>query len=176
MKLLKVLALSGLMALAPSFAAAPATPVVVAAPTVAQISAVQGLMAAMQTEKMMRTTAGMSRYASEQQRLDVVAKLAKVPPAEIHRRLAAPVARYVTAETALEMTRFYATPYGQRVLFSTYNSGPSITAPGQLKMSKAEAAELKRPEYIKASQLLKGAERAIKHETFVLLGAINSGK
>ncbi|PWF49344.1 hypothetical protein [Massilia glaciei] len=176
MKLVQILALSGLMAIAPVFAAAPAAPVAAAAPSAAQISAMQGLMAAMQTEKMMRTTAGMSRYSSEKHRLEVVAKLAKVPPAEIHRRLAAPVARFVTTETALEMTRFYATPYGQRVLFASYNSGPSITGPGQLKMSKAEAAALKRPAYVQASHLLQRAERAIKRETFVLLGQISNGK
>ena len=152
--------------------AAPAVPAAAAASPAAHVQAVQELMAAMQTEKMIRNTASNSRYASEAQRKSVFDKLAKVPPAVIHQRLAAPVAKVVSAETAAQMTRFYNSPYGQKMLHRKYNSGPSMMMGQETTLSPAEKKELKRPEYVKASKALAEAEPAIEHETFVLLQAI----
>ena len=159
-------------ALAAPTAAPAAAPTAAAASPAAHVQAVQDLMAAMQTEKMIRSTASNSRYASEAQRKSVFDKLAKVPPAVIHQRLAAPVAKVVSAETAAEMTRFYNSPYGQKVLHQKYNSGPSMMMGQEAKLTPAEKKELKRPEYVKASKALAEAEPAIEHETFVLLQAI----
>src|SRR5471032_2555845 len=111
---MKTLALAGLMAAAPLVSAAAAD--------ASQIKAAHDLLAAMQAEKMMRTTAGESHYADDKQRQDVMAKLDKVPPEDIYRRLSVPLAQLVSTETAVEMTRFYRSPYGQRVLKQSYNS------------------------------------------------------
>ncbi len=154
-----------------AFAATPAPAAPATALAATHVKAVQDLMAAMQTEKMMRSTASNSRYASEAQRKSVFDKLGKVAPAEIHLRLAAPVARLVSAETATEMTRFYNSSYGQKVLHLKYNSGPGMLGQ-EPKLTPAEKKELKRPEYLKASKALAEAEPAIEHETFVLLQAI----
>ena len=152
--------------------AVPAAAPAAAASPAAHVQAVQELMAAMQTEKMMRSTASNSRYASEAQRKSVFDKLAKVPPAVIHQRLAAPVAKFVSAETAAVMTRFYSSPYGQKLLHQKYNGGPSMMMGQEAKLSPAEKKDLKRPDYVKASKALAEAEPAIEHETFVLLQAI----
>ena len=158
-------------------AAAPATSTApTAAPTAAHIQAVQQLMVAMQAEKLMRSTAGASRYANDAQRQSVFAKLEKVPPAEIHRRLATPVARFVSADTALEMSKFYASTYGQKILQQTYNSGPSMYGAKDPAPVGAEKAQLKAPALIKARQELAAADQAIRHEAFVLLGAIVKGQ
>lgn len=149
-------------------AAAPAT-APAATPNAAQLQAVRDLMAAMQAEKLMRTTAGASRYASDAQRQAVMDKLTKVAPAEIHQRLAAQVARLISAETALEMTKFYSSSYGQRLLHQTYNGGPSMYGVQDPKPSGAEKAQLKQPALVKARQEFALAEPAIKHEAFILL-------
>ena len=149
-------------------AAAPAT-VPATTPSAAQLQAVQGLMAAMQAEKLMRTTAGASRYASEAQRQAVMDKLSKVPAAEIHQRLGAQVARLISKETAVEMTTFYSSSYGQRLLHQTYNGGPSMYAVQDPTPSGPEKAQLKQPALVKARQEFALAEPAIKHEAFVLL-------
>ncbi|MFZ3290522.1 MAG: hypothetical protein WA191_27190 [Telluria sp.] len=173
MKLMRILILAGSMAATTLAAAAAPAPVAApaATPGAAQVKAVQDLLASMQAEKMMRTTAGTSRYSSEQQKQAVFDKLAQVPPAEIHRRLAVPVARFVSTETAIEMTRFYGSSYGKRVLYQTYNSKPTFQAQ-EVTPTKAEQADLKRPAYLKAAKALKAAEPAIQHESFVLLTQI----
>jgi hypothetical protein len=56
--------------------AAPAAAPAVAASPAGHVQAVQALMAAMQTETMMRSTASNSRYASDAQRKSVFDKLA----------------------------------------------------------------------------------------------------
>lgn len=147
-----------------------------AAPNAAHIQAVQAMLGAMQAEKMMRTTAGASRYANDAQRQAVMDKLNKVPPAEIYQRLATPVARLVSAETALEMSKFYTSSYGQKVLQQTYNSGPSMYGVKEPVPVGPEKAQLKAPALIKARAELAAAEQGIKHEAFVLLGAINRAK
>lgn len=149
-------------------ATAPAT-ASAATPNAAQLQAVRDLMAAMQAEKLMRTTAGASRYASDAQRQAVMDKLSKVPAPEIHQRLAAQVARLISAQTALEMTKFYSSSYGQRLLHQTYNGGPSMYGVQDPKPSGAEKAQLKQPALVKARQEFALAEPAIKHEAFVLL-------
>ncbi len=171
MKLFPTLALAACFALtaAPVSAVTPVTPA--AAPDAAQIKATQDMLEAMQAEKLMRMTAGMTRYADEKQRKSVTDKLEKVPAKEIYQRLAAPVARLVSKETALEMTRFYGTSYGKKVLHQTYNSGPSLY-PSDPVPTAAEKAELKRPDYVKADREFKAAEAGIRHEAFVLLNAI----
>lgn len=167
MKWIKMLALTGLMATASCSEAAP-----VAAPDASQVKAAHDLLASMQAEKMMRTTAGTSKYASPQQRQAVFDKLDKVPAEVLYQRLSVPVARLVSLETAQEMTRFYQSSYGQRVLKQAYYSGPSLY--DQLPVPNAkEKAELRRPAYLKADKAFKEAEPAIHHETFVLLSAIS---
>lgn len=173
MTLTKVLGFAVLLASSPlAAAAAPVAPVATGAPAAAHVKPVYDMLAAMQAEKLMRSIAGASRFASEEQRKGVFAKLDKVPPAQIYQRLAAPVARLVSAETALEMTRFYLSTYGQKVLKQTYNSGPSY-GNNEPVPTAAERKELKRPEYRKAHKAFLEAETGIRHEGFVLLQAIS---
>ena len=173
MKLISSLALAALLVSnAPVHAAAPAAAPAAGAPAASHIKPVQDMLAAMQSEKLMRSIASASRYSNDQQRKAVFAKLDKVAPAEVHQRLAAPVARLVSQETALEMTKFYTSSYGQKMLKSTYNSGPSFgdTTPVP---TPAERKLLKRPEYIKANKAFMEAEAGIRHEAFLLLQAIS---
>ena len=144
-----------------------------AAPDPAHIKSVQDLLASMKAEKMLRTTASSSRYASEAQRKSVFDKLDKVPPAVVYQRLAVPVSRAVSLATATEMARFYNSPYGQKVIHQKYNSGPGMLgAPQMPTATAAEKKDMKRPAYVKASKELAAAEAAISHESFVLLSAI----
>lgn len=144
-------------------------------PDAAQVKAAHDLMAAMQAEKMMRMTAGMSKYASPEQRKQVMDKVIKLQPEFVYTRLATPVAKLLSTETSLEMTRFYQSSYGKKVLHDTYNSSAQMyaTAP---KPTAAEQAELKKPAYLKADKEFKANEQAIHHETFVLLKEIINGK
>ncbi|MFP5391244.1 MAG: hypothetical protein ACLGI6_06820 [Gammaproteobacteria bacterium] len=180
MKLAVHLVLGAVFALgAPAFAATPAPAAAANDPHLKaeHVKAVQDLLAAMQAEKLMRSTASASRYNSEAQRKAVFDKLDKVPAAVIHQRLAAPVAKLVSAETAAEMTRFYGSSFGQKVLKEKYNSGPRVMLGQQGPVpTAAEKKELKRPEYLKASKALADAEPGIEHECFVLLQAIIKGK
>ena len=144
--------------------------------TVGHVKAVTELLAAMQVEKMMRTTASTSRYASETQRTDVFAKLEKVPKQQIYARLAYPLAKSISAETALEMTRFYNTPYGKQVVYQMYNSSGGMQGMGlggAKAAGAAEKQEMKRPEYVKAKKDMADADSAMHHEAFVLLQAIS---
>ena len=143
--------------------------------TVGHVKAVNDLLTAMQAEKMMRTTASLSKYANEAQRAAVFAKLEKVPKEQIYARLAYPLAKFISAETANEMARFYNTPQGKQIVFQMYNSGGGMQGMGlgEPKLSAAEKKELKRPEYVKAKQELDAADSAIHHEAFVLLQAIS---
>ena len=143
--------------------------------TVGHVKAVSDLLTAMQAEKMMRTTASLSKYANEAQRAAVFAKLEKVPKEQIYARLAYPLAKFISAETATEMARFYNTPQGKQIVFQMYNSGGGMQGMGlgEPKLSAAEKKELKRPEYVKAKKELDEADNAIHHEAFVLLQAIS---
>ncbi len=175
MKLMNALALAALLASSTlAHAAAPAA-APVGAPAASHVKPVQDMLAAMQAEKLMRSIAGASRYANDDQRKAVFAKLDKVAPATVHQRLAAPVARLVSQETALEMTKFYASTYGQKMLKNTYNSGPSFGDNTPVPTA-AERKELKRPEYVKANKAFMEAENGIRHEAFLLLQAISKGK
>jgi hypothetical protein len=145
------------------------------APDAVQVKAAHDLLAAMQAEKMLRTTAGMSKYPSPAQRDIVMAKVIKFPAEEVYTRLAPPVARLLSTETATEMTRYYQSSYGQKVLKETYN-GPARLYPVDPTPTAAEKAELKKPAYLKASQEFRAAEPAIRHEAFLLLSEINKGK
>lgn len=177
MKFVKMLGVAAMVAATSMSQAAPAA----AAPapskviTVGHVKAVSDLLAAMQAEKMMRTTASTSQYANEAQRASVFAKLEKVPKEQIYARLAYPLAKFITAETANEMTRFYNTPYGKQVVFQMYNSSGGMQGMGlgEPKLTAAEKKELKRPEYVKAKKELAEADSAIHHEAFVLLQAIS---
>jgi hypothetical protein len=179
MRLLNVLSCATLLASASlAMAAAPAAaPAPVTAPSAAHLKATQDLLQAMQAEKMMRTITGTSRYANEAQRTAAYAKLEKVPPAQIYQRLAGPVAKLVSQETALEMTRYYGTPHGQKAVYSMYNTQAVLNL-GQKApaLSAAERKELKRPEFVKASQELAAADNGIRHEGFILLQAILKAK
>lgn len=170
MTAIKMLAAASLLMSAAWAAAAPT-----AAPDAAQVKAAHDMLAAMQAEKMLRTTAGMSKYPSPAQREIVMAKVVKLPAEEIYSRLALPVARLLSTETAAEMTRYYQSSYGQKVLMQTYN-GPPRLYPEDPKPTPAEKLELKKPAYVKASQEFKAAEPAIHHEAFVLLSEINKAK
>ncbi|HEX8614198.1 MAG TPA: hypothetical protein VF800_23210 [Telluria sp.] len=181
MKPIYALTMAALLAGAPLTQAAPAaTPAAstaavstpVATPDAARIQAVQAMLAAMQTEKMMRSVAGASRYANEEQRASVFAKLDKVPPQQIYQRLALPVARVIGVETANELTAFYSSDYGKRLLQQTYNSKASMFPPEPPVPNAAEKKMLKRPELVQARKELAGADATIRHEAFVLLQAI----
>ena len=175
MKLAKTLSLAVLLATSSmSFAAAAApAPAPAQVLTVGHVRAVTSLMAAMQVEKMMKTIAHTSRYASDAQRASVLAKLAAVPPAEIHARLGFPVARFISAETATEMARFYATPNGQMVVHRMYNSTGGLQGLGAAKPTAAESKDMQRPAFIKANREVQEADAKIRHEAFVLMQAIS---
>ena len=171
-----VLGLS-LAVVAPAFAAIPASPAPAAAPHAAHVQAVQDLLGAMQVEKLMRGVVARSRYQSEAQRQAVSAKFEKTPPAEIYQRLAAPMARVISADTAIEMTRFYNTPYGKQVIHKRYNSSTQIMMPGMKPVvPPEEKKERKRAAYVQASKELAEAEPLIEREAFKLLQAINKEK
>ncbi|WP_296001308.1 hypothetical protein [Rugamonas sp.] len=173
MKMMKMTA--ALMVAGGLIAGAQMATAVPAVPDAAQVKATHDLLAAMQAEKMMRMTAGGSHYADDKQRQAVMDKLNKTPPEDIYRRLAVPLARIISTETATEMTKFYLSDYGQRVLKMNYNSGAQLY-PTMPTPTPAEKEELKRPAYLKADQALKEAEPAIHHEEFVLVTEIANGK
>jgi hypothetical protein len=171
-----VLGLSILLA-APAFAAAPVAPLPSAAPTAAHVTAVQDLLSTMQIEKVLRGVAGRSRYPSEQQRQAVFAKIDKTPPAEVAQRMAPPLARVISADTAIEMTRFYRTPYGKQVLDKKYNGRAQMLFPGMTAaVAPEEKKERKRAAYVRASRELADAQSAIDHEAFNVLQEINRDK
>jgi hypothetical protein len=160
---------------APVAAASASAPVDAVTP--AHVKAVQDLLGAMQVEKVLRGVAARSHFASEDQRKAVFAKLDKTPPAEVYQRMAAPLARVISTDTAIEMTRFYNTPYGKKVVYEKYNSRGGIMMPGMVAaVPPEEKKERKRAAYVQASQQLAEAGPAIDHEAFVLLQQINKEK
>lgn len=162
---------------APAFAAATAPATQAALPGPAHVQAVQDLLGAMQVEKLVRGVAFRSRYANDAQRQAVFAKLDKTAPAEVYRRLAPPLARVISADTALEMTRFYQTPYGKQVIHRKYNSGPQLMMPGATAaVAPEEKKERKRAAYVLASRELADAQPAVEHEAFKLVQLINKEK
>ena len=156
-------------------AAGPASAPATGTPDAAQVKAAHDMLAAMQAEKKLRMTAGMSKYPNPAQRELTMAKVVKVPPETVYTRLAVPVAKLVSTETALEMTHYYQSSYGRKVLEQTYN-GPPQMFPKDPTPTAAEKAELKKPAFIKANTEFKAAERAIGRETFLLLNEISRGK
>lgn len=160
---------------APAAAPAPTAPATAGSAT--HVKAVQDLLAAMQVEKVLKGVAARSRYASDAQRQAVFAKLDKTPPAEVHQRLARPLASAISADTAAEMTRFYNTPYGKKVIHNKYNSSSQLMMPGMKPVvPPEEKKERKRAAYVQASKELAAAEPAIEHEAFKLLQQINKEK
>lgn len=148
-----------------------------AAPAAAHVKAVQDLLGAMQVENVLRGVASRSRYASEAQRQAVFAKIARIPPAEIHQRLAPQLVHVISADTATEMTRFYNTPYGKKVIYGKYNSrGGIIMVDLKPVVPPEEQKERKRPAYVRASKELADAEPVIDHEAFKLLQQIDKEK
>lgn len=138
----------------------------------AHLKAVQDMMKAMQAEKMMRTITGRSGFPAEAQRKATFAKLDKLPPAEIHQRLARASRQFVSMPTAIEMTRFYSSAHGRQVLQQTYNSGASLMAPQAPAMSNSERQQFSRPDFLKAKKEFDKAEPMIQHEGFRLMQAI----
>jgi hypothetical protein len=131
----------------------------------------------MQVEKVLRGVASRSRYPSEAQRQAVFAKLDKMPPAEVYQRLAPQLAHVISADTATEMTRFYNTPYGKKVIYRKYNSAGQILMPGMRPVvPQEEQKERKRAAYVQASKQLADAEPVIEHEAFKLLQQIDKEK
>ena len=167
MKLRTMLAAAGLMIATLTASAA--------APDAVQVKAAHDLLLSMQAEKLLRMTAGMSKFPSPAQREITMAKVEKLTPEMVYTRLSQPVARLVSTETALEMTRYYQSSYGQKLLKETYNGGPRMYAADPTP-TPAEKAELKKPAFVKANKEFKAAEPAIRHEVFVLLTEINKGK
>lgn len=154
---------------------APAAPLAdAAAPTPAHVKAVQDLLGAMQVENVVRGVAARSRFPSEDQRKAVFAKLDRMPPAEVAQRMAPPLARVISQDTATEMTRFYNTPYGKKVIHDKYNSRGGILFPGAAAaVAPEEKKERKRAAYVQASKALADAQPAIDHEAFNLLQQIS---
>lgn len=166
-----------LVFVSPAFAATTAPAAQAAVPGPAHVKAVQDLLGAMRIENVLRGVAARSRYPNEGQRQAVFAKLAKTPPAEVYQRLAPPLARVISADTAVEMTRFYHTPYGKQVIHRKYNSGAQVMMPGaRAAVPPEEKKERKRAAYVLASQQLANAEPALEHEAFKLLQLINREK
>jgi hypothetical protein len=154
--------------------AAVAAPAPAAANEAAHLQAVQDMLAAIQAEKLLRIKAGMAHYPSEAQRKMVVTKVDQVVPATVYARLAPPVAKLISASSAAELARFYRTPYGKKLVFAMYNSGPSFGS-SEPRPSAAEAPALKAPALVKARQDYAAAESAIGHEAFVLVTQIANG-
>ncbi|NHZ60737.1 hypothetical protein [Massilia genomosp. 1] len=174
MKPIYALTMAALLAGAPLTQAAPAAApaATVATPDAARVQAVQAMLEAMQSEKMMRSVAGASRYVNEGQRASVFAKLDKVAPQEIYKRLALPVARVIGVEAANELSAFYASDYGKRLLQQTYNSRASMFPPEPPVPNAAEKKMLKKPALVQARKELASADATIRHEAFALLQAI----
>ena len=83
----------------------------------------------------------------------------------------------MSADTALEMSRFYTTPYGKQVIHRKYNSGVQLSMPGMTaSVAPEEKKERKRAAYVQASKELAAAEPAIEREAFKLLQQINKEK
>lgn len=165
----------------PAFAATLAPVAPAAAPAAladaAHIHAVQDLLAAMQAEKLLAGVAARSHYQSLAQRQAVFARLDKVPPAEVYRRAAPALAPVISTDTALEMTRFYGTPYGRQVIHDKYNSSGGLILPGATqRIAPDEKKARARAAYVQASKQLADAEPAIDHEMFKLLQQINQEK
>ncbi|MCS0584679.1 hypothetical protein NX784_24130 [Massilia pinisoli] len=166
-----------LLAAFPAFAATPAPATMTAAPTPAHVKAVQDLLGAMEVDKVLRGVASRSRYPTEAQRKAVFAKLDKTPPSEVCQRLAPQLAHFISADTAVEMTRFYRTPYGRQVIHDKYNSRAQIIMPGMTAAVPAEEKnERKRPAYVRASKELADAQPMVEHEAFKLLQVIDREK
>lgn len=164
-------------AFAAGFASTPPTAAQAAVTGPAHVKAVQDLLGAMQVEKVLRGVAGRSRYPSEAQRQAMFAKLDKTAPAEVYQRLAPSLTRVISFDTATEMTRFYTTPYGKKVIHKKYNSGAQLMMPGAVAAVPAEEKkERKRAAYVLASKELAAAEPMVEHEAFKLLQAINKEK
>ena len=162
---------------APAFAATPAPAAQGAVPAAAHVKAVQDLLGVMHTEYVLRGVASRTRFPSEAQRKAVYAKLDKMPPAEVYQRLAPPLARVISLDTAIEMTRFYNTPYGKQVIHNKYNSGAQVMFPGARPVvPPEEKKERKRAAYVQASKELAAAEPTLQHEAFKLLQKINHEK
>jgi hypothetical protein len=143
----------------------------------AHVKAVQDLLGAMQIEKVLRGVASRSHYQSEGQRQAVFAKLDKTPPAEVYKRMAPPLAHVISADNAIEMTRFYNTPYGKQVIYKKYNSRAQIIMPGMTTVAPLEEKkERRRAAYVKATKELEDAEPVIEHEAFKLLQLIDKEK
>ena len=157
------------MAVAAAPVAAPAAPGLNASHVKDTVS----LLEAMQAEKMMRSVAGYSRYGSEAQRTAVFDKLNKVPAGVIHQRLSVPVSRVLSPKTVVEMTRFYNSSFGQKVLTATYNSKPSMFAQQAPQATKEERKIINRPEYLAANKEFEAAEPKIRHEAFKLLQVLS---
>ena len=157
----------------PAFAATTMTAAQAAVSGPAHVKAVQDLMGALKAENVLRGVAARSRYANDAQRQAVFAKLDKIAPAEVHRRLAPTLVRAISADTALEMTRFYQTPYGKKVIHGKYNSSAQFVMPGMAAaVPPEENKERKRAAYVQASKELAAAEPVIEREPFKLLQAI----
>jgi len=161
---------------APAFAATPAPAAQTAVPAAAHVKAVQNLLGVMHTEYVLRGVASRTRFPSETQRKAVYAKLDKMPPAEVYQRMAPPLARVISLDTAIEMTRFYNTPYGKQVIHNKFNSGGQLMFPGaKPSIPPEEKKERKRAAYVLASKELADAEPAVQSEAFKLLQAISKG-
>ena len=165
---------ASLLFAAPAFAVTPAPSAQAAISGPAHVKAVQDLLGAMQFENVVKGVAGRSRYASDAQRQAVFAKVGKTPPAEMYRRTAPALARVISADTAIEMSRFYSTPYGKKVIHGKYNSGVQLMMPGaRPTVAPEEKKERKRAAYVNASKELAAAEPVIQHEAFKLVQMIN---
>lgn len=173
MKLMKTLGLAIMLAASSvsyaQQAAAPAAKQVVV--TNGMVKAVSDMLKAMQVEKMMRTIASTSRYANAEQQKTVIGKLENVPHEQIYARLAYPLAKVISVETANEMTKFYNSSYGKKIVYDMYNSRGGV-AFGETSGPKPTAAErkaLQDPAYLKAKKEFDAAQPAIQSEAFKLL-------
>jgi hypothetical protein len=163
-----------LVAAAPVFAAPALSATQTAVPASAHVKAVQDLLGVMHTEYVLRGVASRTRFPSEAQRKAVYARLDKMPPAEVSQRMAPALARVISLDTAVEMTRFYNTPYGKQVIHNKFNSGPGLMMPGaRAAVPPEEKKERKRAAYVVASKELADAEPAVQSEAFKLLQAIS---
>jgi hypothetical protein len=163
-----------LLVAAPVFAAPAISTTQTTAAAPAHVKAVQDLLGVMHAEYVLRGVAGRTRFPSDAQRKAVFARLDKMPPAEVYRRMAPPLARVISLDTAVEMTRFYNTPYGKQVIHNKFNSGPGLMLPGaRPSVPPEEKKERKRAAYVVASKELADAEPAVQSEAFKLLQAIS---
>lgn len=167
---ISTLALLGALALQPMLpmhaAAAPASATAVDA---AHLKVVEQMMAAMQAEKKMRNTVWTSRFRTEEVKKTTAEKFEQVPVPRLYRELATRSLPHISKETAIEMTRFYESNYGKKVVHAMYNNSAALNPTGGPRPSAADQKIISSPAFQKANDALLAAEPELRKIRLALL-------